>query len=271
LPPTEKGQLPPDYLEKYAKGLPPEKVRFNPTKTWIEYANRLLGALTGVFIFIAAAVAWYTFGFNRTTQFSVIATVLTGVQGYIGAKVVSTVLAPVIISVHMLLAQVIVFLLLAALWQTLGRNVVLAQGQAMRFWSAIMLTLFFSQLFLGVAVRQQVDYMTNTLLLPKQYIVQNLTWQFYLHRSFSIVLVTLTCYLGIVFHKNESSRLIKNLWVAAILVTLAEAVFGASLYYYSLPAALQALHLLFASLLLGILFSILLISSQNKAAQTVAI
>lgn len=264
VPPTSLDQLPPDYKAKYAHDLPPEKVVFNPTKTRIEYANRLLGALTGIFIFAAAVIAWRTFGFNMTTVLSVIATVLTGVQGYIGAKVVSTVLAPLMISIHMLLAQVIVFLLLAALWNTLGRNVRLAQPKAMQFWAGILLMLFFSQMFLGVAVRQQVDMMINTMEIPKPFVVQYFSWPFYVHRSFSILLVILTCYLGIVFHKNESSQIIKNLWVSAVLLTLSEAMFGICLYYFDLPPALQPLHLLFASLLLGVFFSILLVSSQKK-------
>lgn len=271
VPPTSLDQLPPDYKARYGHALPPEKVVFNPTKTWIEYLNRLLGALTGIFIFIAAVLAWRTFGFNRTTILSVVATVLTGIQGYIGAKVVSTVLLPAMISIHMLLAQVIVFLLLAALWGSLGRTVELVQAKGMRFWSAIMLVLFFSQLFLGISVRQQVDIMLNTMQIPKSFIVQYLNWPFYIHRSFSIVLVILTCYLGIVFHKNETSPLIKNLWVTAILLTLSETVFGISLYYFDLPAALQALHLLFASLLLGVFFSLLMVTYRNKATLSATI
>lgn len=264
VPPTHVSQLPPDYLEKYAHGMPAEKVQFNPTKTWIEYVNRLLGALTGLFIVIAALLAWRTYGFNTVTWLSFAAAILTAFQGWIGAKVVSTVLAPVMISIHMVLAQVIVFLLLAALWGTLRQEVRLVNARQMRFWAGILLVLFFSQLFLGIAVRQQVDFMRNTLQLPSAYIIQNFGWEFYAHRSFSILLTLLACYFGIVFHRRESNSLIRGLWVTVILITLTETVFGASLYYFSLPPALQALHLLFASILLGAFFSIFLVASKNK-------
>src|SRR5579862_1277100 len=55
IPPTEESQLPADYKEKYrVKGHPAE---FNVYKTWTEYANRLVGALAGVFVFIQCIYA----------------------------------------------------------------------------------------------------------------------------------------------------------------------------------------------------------------------
>src|SRR5215217_7559273 len=51
VPPTEVSQLPANYKELYGAKLKGE-VEFNPVKTWIEYVNRLLGAFTGVMIFL---------------------------------------------------------------------------------------------------------------------------------------------------------------------------------------------------------------------------
>jgi heme a synthase len=46
IPPTQASELPFNYQEIYKEKLHGQ-VEFNPTKTWIEYLNRLLGALTG--------------------------------------------------------------------------------------------------------------------------------------------------------------------------------------------------------------------------------
>ncbi|MEO1900032.1 MAG: COX15/CtaA family protein, partial [Methylococcales bacterium] len=53
IPPTEESQLPPNYHEIYAnRGY--QNTQFNPVKTWIEYANRLVGVTIGFLIFLTA-------------------------------------------------------------------------------------------------------------------------------------------------------------------------------------------------------------------------
>lgn len=271
VPPTQVSQLPLDYREKYAHGMPPEKVIFNPTKTWIEYVNRLLGALCGIFIVLAMVQAWRTYGMGSIAYMSAAAALLTAFQGWIGAKVVSTVLAPIMISVHMVLAQAIVFLLIAALWRSYGGALSIGLSKPMRFWAAILLVLFFSQMFMGIAVRQQVDYLINTIGMPKEYVVQSFTWIFYVHRSFSLALTGLVCYFAWFFFRTESAPAIKQLWIWSAALTLLEAILGASLYYLSLPALSQSLHLLLGSVILGLLFSIFLATYQTKRATATAI
>ena len=57
IPPTQASELPFNYQEIYKEKLHGQ-VEFNPTKTWIEYLNRLLGALTGVFVVITTFLAY---------------------------------------------------------------------------------------------------------------------------------------------------------------------------------------------------------------------
>ena len=57
IPPTQASELPFNYQEIYKEKLHGQ-VEFNPTKTWIEYLNRLLGALTGVFVVITTYLAF---------------------------------------------------------------------------------------------------------------------------------------------------------------------------------------------------------------------
>ena len=143
VPPTEASQLPANYKEVYtaqrvaknqklARTLqrlgfaqvagsifahPTQYIEtdFNPVKTWIEYVNRLLGALIGVFVFLAVVFALPYWRRDRMVFWLALASfLLTGVQGYLGSLVVSTNLLPVMVTVHMALALVIVALLLYA-------------------------------------------------------------------------------------------------------------------------------------------------------------
>ena len=143
VPPTEASELPANYKEVYtaqrvaknqklARTLqrlgfaqvagsifahPTQYIEtdFNPVKTWIEYVNRLLGALIGVFVFLTVVFALPYWRRDRIIFWLALASfVLTGVQGYLGSLVVSTNLLPVMVTVHMALALVIVALLLYA-------------------------------------------------------------------------------------------------------------------------------------------------------------
>ena len=92
------------------------ETEFNATKTWIEYLNRLLGALIGIFrIRDGRAVALPYWRRDRPVLgLAVAGWLLTGVQGWLGSLVVSTNLLPVMVTIHMGLALLIVALLLSA-------------------------------------------------------------------------------------------------------------------------------------------------------------
>ncbi|MCY7349764.1 MAG: COX15/CtaA family protein, partial [Cytophagaceae bacterium] len=109
VPPTSISQLPPNYQELYGAKLKGEVV-FNALKTWIEYVNRLLGALTGVLIF-ATLIASVPFLKKDKPVFylSLLAFIMVGFQGWLGSKVVSSELHPVMVTFHMIVAILIVF------------------------------------------------------------------------------------------------------------------------------------------------------------------
>src|SRR5882672_9799110 len=57
IPPTNASELPPDF-EKYLRQQDIDHT-FNAWHTWIEYFNRLLGALLGVFAVIQAGLLFF--------------------------------------------------------------------------------------------------------------------------------------------------------------------------------------------------------------------
>jgi heme a synthase len=135
IPPTQIEQLPADYKMRFAvKGK--EIADFDAFKTWVEYVNRLLGALLGVFVLgmVAASFALVFGRFrgrsrersreysrgrspasppesSRTLALLAFATlIVTGFVGWLGSVVVASDLQPVKITLHMLTALVILAL-----------------------------------------------------------------------------------------------------------------------------------------------------------------
>ena len=107
IPPTHASQLPPDF-EKYLEKQDIDH-SFNAYHTWIEYINRLLGALLGIFIFIH--FIWSFIKFRKTSShivwLSFLLLITVGFQGWLGKKVVDDNLAVVKVTIHMLVALII--------------------------------------------------------------------------------------------------------------------------------------------------------------------
>ena len=82
---------------------------FNAVETWIEYLNRLVGALAGLIVFVMAVFSIQFWKTNKKiTLLSWFSVLLMGFQGWLGARVVYSVLNPVKITIHMIVALIIV-------------------------------------------------------------------------------------------------------------------------------------------------------------------
>jgi heme a synthase len=232
---------------------------FNPVKTWIEYVNRLIGALIGVFIFGTVVFAlpywrrdpvvfWLAFG----------SFLLTGVQGWLGSLVVSTNLLPIMVTIHMGLALLIVAMLLYAVDRsqrdagTVAGPVQALPGLALVLWSAVLLT--FGQIVLGTQVREQIDLIAAAAnYLNRAEWVEQLGGSFRFHRTFSAVLLLLNIYLAYRLY-SLSSRRLHQLATAILVLIGGEILAGIVLAYFSFPAAVQPVHLTLATLLFGAQF-----------------
>ena len=255
IPPTSEAQLPADYQEIYADhGYGSD--RFNVVKTWTEYINRLIGVIIGVLIF-ATLVASLRYRRDRPgiVWLCLAAFLLVGFQGWLGSVVVSSNLTPWIVTVHMLLALVIVALLIDAVVRS--RPPIALEGSgaatprvAWALTAALLLSIV--QIVLGTQVREQVDELALQGLQRSAWIAE-LGSLVLVHRSLSIAVVIANVYVWLQLRRRLSALTAAARW-AAILVALVvlEAAVGALLYYFSVPALLQPLHLLFAALMAGI-------------------
>ena len=195
IPPTEVSQLPLNYKEIYGAKLKGEVI-FNPVKTWIEYVNRLFGAFTGIMIFITllASIPYLKSSRKGLFVYSLLAFILVGIQGGLGAKVVSSELHPVMITIHMLLAIVIVFILIylfirASYSREKDGKSITDKGFINKL-SISVLSLSLIQILIGTQVREMMDEVIRALgYEARSEWVGELGLPFYIHRSFSILVL----------------------------------------------------------------------------------
>src|SRR5688572_26842534 len=153
VPPMSAADLPPGF----------EVSQFNPVLMWTEYLNRLLGATVGVLIFATLISAWRHH--RRTGRIfwpTLAAFVLVGFEGWLGGVVVQNELAAWIVTVHLLVALVIVSLLLyATVYAFFAAGAAdRVHGRARRplAWSALaLIAITVAQVTLGAQVREGVD------------------------------------------------------------------------------------------------------------------
>lgn len=272
IPPTSEAQLPANYQEIYAD-LGYAETEFNVVKTWTEYLNRLTGVTIGFLILLTAVYSWSLRRHDKAIAVaSVAAFLMVGFQGWLGAKVVSSNLLPGMITVHMLMALAIVGTLLFALARA-RRGIMMAEsieGIDPRFekWLYIVMTLTVIQVTMGTQVREMVDYLNHTQGAERSSWVDALPWFFYVHRSFSAVVLFANLWLVALLVRSVGwTHTLTRFTIAMIMVIGLAIISGATLGHLGMPAFVQPLHLVGASLLFGLQFLIWMSFRHARSAQ----
>lgn len=251
IPPTHASQLPPDF-EKYLKKQDIDHT-FNAYHTWIEYINRLLGAVLGVFIFIH--FIWSFIKFRRINNhivwLSFLLLVAVGFQGWLGKKVVDDNLAVVKVTTHMLVALIIaaIPLLIISRLQIAPR----INNRVLKNISVLVILLLLIQIVLGTQVREQIDEISRSLKYDQRELwINRLDNIFFIHRSFSWLVAALCILL---WWKARPFPVLnkKGVWITGTV--LLSVVSGIVMAYYNIPALAQPVHLLLASILVITVFS----------------
>ena len=262
IPPTSEAQLPANYQEIYAE-LGYADTRFNVVKTWTEYTNRLIGVTIGFLIFLTMLFSWSCRKHDPWIfRASVAAFLMTGFQGWLGARVVASNLQPGMITLHMLMALAIVAALLFALAQS-RRGIMATQSITdidPRFekWLYVVIVLALLQISMGTQVREMTDLISRAQgeELRSDWI-EFMPWFFYVHRSFSAVVLFANLWLLYLLVTSIGwQHSLSRFAVAMIAVTGLAVLSGATLGHLGMPALVQPTHLLAASLLFGFQFLI---------------
>jgi heme a synthase len=118
----------------------------------------------------------------------------------------------------------------------------------------------FYQMFLGTQVREFIDELTK-MGFGRETWTDKLGLPFLIHRSFSWLVLILLSYMA---WKNEQGDKIKMIRWAFIVLAL-ELISGVLLAYAEMPGLVQTAHLVFASILFGILLMLLFRAQSNRA------
>jgi cytochrome c oxidase assembly protein subunit 15 len=235
IPPMSAADLPPQF----------DASQFNPTLMWTEYLNRVLGMAVGLFILATVISAWRHHRHEpRILWTSIAALLLTGFQGWLGGRVVAHELAAWIVTIHMIVALVIVQMLLYVTVQTMPRG-----GQTprrsllgVRPLVVLLIAITLIQIGLGTQVRGGVDAALDAGT-ARDSALATIGWLDYLHRDIAIV---------VLFGAVWLAAKIRSPWSYAVLgLAAAQILLGVVMAYVSLLPAAQVLHLTLASLLLG--------------------
>lgn len=243
IPPTQASELPFNYQEIYKEKLHGQ-VLFNPTKTWIEYLNRLLGALTGVFVVIATFLA---FKESKKIFYNTFAAlILVILNAILGKYVVDSFLLPGVVTTHMLLSIGVIYFLIKALNIHSISEVNPIEN---RTWIMINLCIVFLQILLGTQVRENVDHVILELgESAKTQWVDQLGFIFISHRTFSWVLIVSHF---ILWNKLKDSILqrYRHGMIALIGISF---LTGIMMAYFAFPLGSQAIHLFISLVLIGL-------------------
>ena len=219
---------------------------FNPYHTWIEYLNRLLGALAGLAVLVMTVLSFWLKKKKKIIPIISFLILLGMVfQAWLGKTVVDSNLLPYRITIHMVMALLIVLGLIILLFISRKKTIPIPASPLMKILaiSAIALTLF--QIGLGTQVRQFVDLkmhqQTSEWLNPAPL-------KFYIHRSLSLIVLMVHLTLFWMLLKIKLNLRIFN----QILGLIGLEIFtGILMFYFDFPFSSQPLHLIIAALLFG--------------------
>ncbi|SMG34318.1 COX15/CtaA family protein [Sphingobacterium psychroaquaticum] len=295
IPPTDVSQLPEGYEQQYIDGRAKKNQRFakiveffghpemadkirhdqsilaheefNAAKTWTEYVNRLVGVAAGFCLLFSAI---FSFTYLKTKPSIVVWSVLNVfvvvLQAWLGSIVVSTNLMPWIITVHMLLALLIVAISIYTFYQaTTLRNKTILSNQHVKGIKAlafVSLVLMVVQVVFGTEVRETIDHLSSQLIARQEW-VANLGDSFSVHRVLAYVSLGLTVILFFLVRSRFSSLTLqsKYAWIVIVLIGI-QMLSGIVLARFNVPAFAQTTHLVVASLLFGAQYYLMLLMTK---------
>lgn len=265
-PPTDVSELPADYRTLYAAPGKPV-AEFNVYHTWTEYINRLVGVLIGIFIAITMVSS---FQFRKTepkiTVYAVLSFLLVGFQGWIGKVVVDKNLAGWMVTIHMLLALVVVALVMLAVFRRHRVSFPLAEQATLKNLSLLALLLTLIQIAIGTQVREKVDevkiqHLGNDWVERAGALLES-------HVFLTVLLVAVTLLLVWKAWKSfPPGSTLRKVMNATLLFTALQALTGILNRWMDLPAAAQLGHILFGTMIAGGWFYIWMILNKKPGPQ----
>jgi heme a synthase len=269
IPPASAAELPAGF----------DASQFNATLMWTEYLNRLLGVTVGLLIFATLISAWRHH--RQTPRIfwpTLAAFLLVGFQGWLGGVVVQQELTAWIVTMHMVVALVIVSLLLYATvygffaaadgeisaqslpahasgsrenGKARSRMPVPATRPLLAWSTGALIVLTLVQVILGTQVREGIDHALAAGVARNDALASVGRFDMW-HRDAALLVLAATAWVvWLVWTRYQAQpALVRTTLVLAAMVGL-QVLLGASMAYVTLTPAAQVAHLTASSWLLG--------------------
>ena len=301
IPPTKETQLPDNYKEAFyqkrikkntrlahklkklgghslaekLQATPPlrEEATFNVFKTWAEYINRIIGVVVGLLIMATFLVSLQYYKEKPIICWVALsALLLVALQGWIGSVVVSTHLLPGLVTLHMLIALLLISLLVYVVHLTQPIKIHFPRASLRKnlYWLwTVALMVSIIQIALGTQVREAVDVIATRLHdTARATWIAHLGRSFEIHRSHSILVLLLNAY-GLCLCYQSSQPYFYRWSTFLMLLIIATIVLGVILAYQNLPRLIQPFHLLSAAIIFGVQLQLLLLLNASTVKQKV--
>ena len=251
IPPTNISQIP-DYIDP---------AKFNIVLAWIEYFNRLFGALVGLSIMVTLFLGMkYYFNRPHIRWPLIVAFILTLFQGWLGSVLVDTILNPITITLHLFFALIILILLVYVSQQAYYIDNSRAENNSkypsnMRSIFCAIAIVLFAEIILGTEIRGGLEMIRkDNPMVESQFLIDMLGPFKYAHTILGILITVLTMiswYFLVKKSINPSSLMVQTS-SAIVLLILVQIVLGEMLVFLEFIPIIQLFHLWIASWILGL-------------------
>lgn len=299
VPPTSASQLPANYEQKYIESRKKKNERFakylesmgkhqladslrhdktilvheefNAAKTWTEYINRLAGAILGIFLLLLAVFSFtYRKSATRITVLSWLNILVVAYQAWLGSIVVSTNLTQWVVTVHMLLALVILGIAIYTYnyAKELHKEPSVIMYRILWLKGFLFFTILISivQIILGTEVREAVDVVAKALQYNGRATwISKLGSVFSYHRDLAVLVSA----CNFIVYKMVIDRFSGKAWplITAnyLMVVLGvQLVSGLLLSYFGLPPYAQAIHITFSTMMFSLQYYLYLLVYRTR-------
>lgn len=287
IPPTDVSQIDVDALpiEKYKEkrqrmGGNPDDItketvlaEFHPFHTWMEFTNRLCTTPVAIFSVVTMILSFQFRSYHPKLFYGAfLAVFLVGLNAWMGARIVHSGLQPGTITVHMILAKLLMCVYVYLIWvgrpssQPLTITFRKRSGYVQRI--GLMLFIFIiAEGIMGSQVREVTDELQKEFNhAPRSEWTDRLenTWMYLVHRSFSwaILVAAIWFYLA-----NKAYRVDGVKWQEKLILSmvLCQMVLGLILSQVGVLRTVQVLHVGLSSFLICAMFSWMLAAfHKNK-------
>jgi len=251
--------IPPTSLEQLPDHIDPAK--FNIVLAWIEYSNRLFGALVGLVITITAFLAFKYYKHVDRIKWSVLAAFfLTLVEGWLGSVLVDTVLNPITITLHLFLALVIVMLLLYAAQEAYyvenpDSEKMSHYPSNLKWMFGLLAGILLMEVVLGTEIRGGLEMIRKDNPMVESQFLLNMLGPFkYIHTILGFII---TGFSGMLWYQlvNNSinpSKIMTQISTAILGLVLTQIIMGELLVFLNVIPLIQLFHMWVASWILGL-------------------